>query len=58
MKKYCKYIAFGLIGAATLFTSCDDSILDKQPLTEISENDVWTDPALVQAYVNARYNRV
>jgi len=58
MKKYCKYIAFGLIGAATLFTSCDDSILDKQPLTEISENDVWTDPALVQAFVNARYNQV
>lgn len=40
-----------------LFTSCSD-ILDKKPLTEISENDIWSDPALVQAYVNARYNRV
>lgn len=58
MRKYWKYIAFGIISAATLVTSCDDSVLDKQPLTSVSEADVWTDAALVQAFVNARYNRV
>ncbi|MDR1381571.1 MAG: RagB/SusD family nutrient uptake outer membrane protein [Tannerella sp.] len=37
--------------------SCDD-LLDKQPLTEISDVAVWSDPSLVQAFVNARYNRI
>lgn len=58
MKMYSKYIVLGLISVTLFFVSCNDTILDKQPLTEISENDVWTDPALVQAFVNARYNRV
>ncbi len=56
MKKYIKYIVLGLF-CSSLFTSCSD-ILDKESLTEISENDIWNDPALVEAYVNARYNRV
>ncbi len=41
------------------FSSCEqDEILDKAPLTEISETDVWTDPSLVEAFVNARYNQI
>lgn len=38
-------------------TSCSD-ILDKKPLTEISGDDLWSDPALVKAFVNSRYNQV
>ncbi|MDR2389101.1 MAG: RagB/SusD family nutrient uptake outer membrane protein [Tannerellaceae bacterium] len=44
------------IAVAGLF-SCSD-LLDKQPLTEISDTNVWSDPALVEAFVNARYNRI
>jgi hypothetical protein len=40
----------------SLLTSCVD--LDKAPLTEISEENLWIDPALVQAFVNSRYNQV
>ena len=34
--------------------SCED-ILDKSPLDRISENNVWNDELLIQAYVNASY---
>lgn len=33
-------------------------MLDKKPLTEISEDDLWSDPALVEGFVNSRYNQV
>ncbi|MDR1555824.1 MAG: RagB/SusD family nutrient uptake outer membrane protein [Tannerellaceae bacterium] len=38
-------------------SSCSD-LLDKEPLTEIGEGAVWSDPALAEAYVNARYNQI
>lgn len=56
MKSYFKYIVMGLLSASML-SSCTD-ILDKAPLTEISEENLWTDPALVQAFVNSRYNQI
>ncbi len=40
-----------------LMTSCSD-MLDKTPLTEISQEDLWNDPALIQAYANSVYNQV
>lgn len=41
------------------FYGCtEEEILDKNPLTEISEADVWTDPNLVESFVNARYNKI
>ncbi len=43
--------------ATAMLASCAD-ILDKKPLTEISDNDLWSDPALVQSFVNSRYNQV
>lgn len=43
--------------ATAILASCAD-ILDKKPLTEISDNDLWSDPALVQSFVNSRYNQV
>lgn len=56
MKLYIKYFTIGLM-ATTMLASCAD-ILDKKPLTEISDNDLWSDPALLKAFVNSRYNQV
>lgn len=56
MKLYIKYLTIGLM-ATTMLSSCAD-ILDKKPLTEISDNDLWSDPALLKAFVNSRYNQV
>lgn len=56
MKSYIKILSLGFMATAML-ASCAD-ILDKKPLTEISDNDLWTDPALVQSFVNSRYNQV
>lgn len=56
MKLYIKYLTIGLM-ATTMLASCAD-ILDKKPLTEISDNDLWSDPALLKAFVNSRYNQV
>ena len=58
MKKCFKYIT--LLGLLIfLFASCsEDDLLDKEPLTEISEEAVWSDPSLVESFVNARYNQI
>lgn len=56
MKLYIKYLTIGLM-ATTMLASCAD-ILDKKPLTEISDNDLWSDPALLKVFVNSRYNQV
>lgn len=45
------------LASTVVFGACSD-ILDKKPLTEISESDLWSDPALVEAFVNARYNQL
>ncbi len=52
-------ILFLLVITIFLVGSCSqEEILDKSPLTEISEADVWTDPALVESFVNARYSKI
>lgn len=56
MKLYIKYLTIGLM-ATTMLSSCTD-ILDKKPLTEVSDNDLWSNPALLKAFVNSRYNQV
>lgn len=56
MKQNIKYLTICTFSILWLI-SCDD-FLDKQPLTEVSEADVWADPALVNAFVNSRYNQV
>lgn len=56
MKLYIKTVAMGILSMA-LLNSCVD-FLDKKPLTEVSEGDLWGDPALVQSFVNARYNQI
>lgn len=43
---------------ATLVTfSCND-ILDLEPLDSVSDAAVWSDPALLELYVNARYDEL
>ncbi len=55
MKKvlYLALVFFGIV----LFSACSD-ILDKKPLTEVSDGDLWSDPALVNSFVNSRYNQI
>lgn len=55
MKDIIRYIALGWV--ALSMVSCSD-FLDKRPLTEISGDALWTDPALVKSFVNSRYNQV
>lgn len=53
-----KTILFNIsILISLLLAGCHD-ILDKAPLTDISEEDVWSDPALATAFVNSRYNQI
>lgn len=49
MRKIIIVIVSGFI----LFNSCD--YLDKAPLDLISDNDVWNDEALIEAYLSNSY---
>lgn len=55
-----RYITYALsLGVlALMLASCDSGILDQEPRSEISEQDVWADPNLVEAFVNSRYNQI
>lgn len=37
------------------FTACDTQVLNQEPLDQISEEAVWDDPALIEAYLNDIY---
>lgn len=51
-----KYI-FLLAGALLFSTSCND-ILELEPLDAVSEAALWSDPELLEIYVNARYDEL
>ncbi|MDJ1501672.1 RagB/SusD family nutrient uptake outer membrane protein [Xanthocytophaga agilis] len=51
-----KYIYLSIITTLFLITSCNDDFLNTKPLGEVSEADVWTDPALTEAFVTQIYN--
>lgn len=55
MKKIFNLLLF--VSVVTIFTSCNstDDFLNKQPLGDYSETAVWSDPALVQTFVNSMY---
>src|SRR5699024_3510660 len=53
MMNFTKYLLFAVLAGMLTFSACD--VLNKQPLDEISGDAVWTDPALVEAYVNDIY---
>src|SRR5699024_3448898 len=44
-----------LLALGTL-SSCNKDFLERKPLTEISELDVWTDPNLARAFVAKMYS--
>ncbi len=50
MKKIIAYLPILLL----LFSSCED-VLEKQPLDIISDAVVWSDPVLINAYLNECY---
>lgn len=38
-----------------ILSSCDESVFDAKPATEFAEQDVWSDPNLIQLYLNNLY---
>lgn len=55
--KHLKYILYNIIILITI-TACNDDFLDKKPLDEFSELDVWNDIELVETFVNGTYRRL
>lgn len=53
MKKIAYILSIVFILMNTV--SCSDKILDLEPLSNFSETAVWSDPALVQSFVNNIY---
>jgi starch-binding outer membrane protein, SusD/RagB family len=55
MKKTLKILM--VVSVISIFFSCtkQDEFLDKKPLGDYSETAVWSDPALVQTFVNSMY---
>jgi len=47
-----------LIISGFFFTSCDENLLERQPLDAISEENVFTDPVFLQNYVYNIYNGI
>ena len=59
MKNKIYKIELIIAGFCLLFTaSCSDSFLDKTPSQAISDATVWSDPSLVNAFVNSRYGQI
>jgi hypothetical protein len=57
MKNIILYLIFAA-GLLSLTPSCINEVLDKQPLDIISEDVVWNDPNLVDAYIAREYSRM
>lgn len=56
MKKLIYNLTFGCL-AVLVMAGCDiNDSLNKQPLDTVSEENVWKDPALTEAYVNQLYS--
>lgn len=55
--KNLKYILLTLF-LIEIVISCNDDFLDKKPLGEFSEIDVWSDVELVETFVNGTYRRL
>lgn len=54
MKKY-KKITLALIVASFFAVSCNDNFVDTKPLDQLSENVVWSDASLAEAFVSELY---
>lgn len=59
MKKIDKILIGSLaLALSASFSACQKDFLDRKPLTEISELDVWTDPNLTKAFVARIYEEM
>ncbi|WP_339697789.1 RagB/SusD family nutrient uptake outer membrane protein [Algoriphagus aquimarinus] len=54
MKRNIKHLVI-LFAASLTIASCNSDFLNTEPLTEISESAVWSDPALAEAFVTGTY---
>lgn len=54
MKRY-KILVASLLAFSVVVTSCNDDFVNTEPLNELSENAVWTDAALAEAFVSEIY---
>ncbi len=54
MKKLLNY-AVMVAMTALVTASCKEAILDKQPIDKLSEDAVWGDAKLIEAFVNSKY---
>lgn len=52
-----KYYKILIAGLSFLFLGSCNDVLDKELLTSISDQDIWNDKNLIQAYVNDLYSR-
>lgn len=53
-----KNLVYTLLVAAFLFTSCKKDFLDKVPLDQYSDANVWTDSSLVMRFVDNIYGNI
>lgn len=59
MKKIKNIVsALVCVSLLTTLNSCNKEFLERRPLTEISELDVWTDPSLARAFVSRMYEQM
>ena len=57
MKAYIKTIIITLFISCIFFISCDEGILDKQPLAQLSTENFWTTPDDVDLALAGVYNK-
>lgn len=56
MKRIIQHVTYLFLAAVLVLTAaCNKDILNKKPLNDYRDEDVWKDPALVVAYVNNLY---
>lgn len=54
MRKLIYTLSIVLVGIL-IFNACEDNPLDVPPSNQMSEENVWNDPALIEAYINNIY---
>lgn len=58
LKTYMMKSRYAFLLIFTLITSSCNDILDLEPLDSVSDAAVWSDPALLELYVNSRYDEL
>jgi hypothetical protein len=53
-----KKIIYPFIIVLMLFSACQNDVLDKKPLDIITDATVWSDPALIDAYLTQIYSEI